>query len=148
MSEKKQRTLKNILISPRYQGRMAALVFFAGLACAALNAYLYYSYVVDSYDFIFRYSSMPRDVIDARYRDLYTFGAALGVITVLLLLLVVSWVLIMTHRAAGAVYHMKKVVDEIRAGNHEARVHLRERDEFQDFAESLNKMLDERQKTT
>lgn len=121
---------------------MAFFVFFAGFACVALNAVLYYNYVVDSYDFIFKYTSMPRDLVETRYRDLYYFGLALAVISTLVFVLAAAGVVIMTHRAAGSVYGMKKIVDEIISGNSNARIRLREKDEFKDFAESFNRMMD------
>jgi methyl-accepting chemotaxis protein len=37
------------------------------------------------------------------------------------------------------------VIDEIKSGNHNARVHLRAKDEFQDVAESFNQMMDKLQ---
>jgi nitrogen fixation/metabolism regulation signal transduction histidine kinase len=143
---KQQRRLKNILIIPGFQGRIAFFIFFAGLACAALNAYLYYSYVVESYDFILRHSSLSQELIDNRYRDLFQFGVALGIATLLIIVLIAIWALFMTHRAAGAVYHIKRVIEEIKSGNTGARVHLRAKDEFQDVAEAFNGMMDELQK--
>ena len=65
----------------------------------------------------------------------------------LLIVLVISiWSLFVTHRAAGSVYHMKRVIDEIRSGNTRQRIQLRKKDEFQDLAKSINGMLDELQK--
>jgi nitrogen fixation/metabolism regulation signal transduction histidine kinase len=61
--------------------------------------------------------------------------------------LIAIWALFITHRAAGSVYHIKRVVEAIRSGNLSERVHLREKDEFQDLAQSFNQMMDELQKT-
>ena len=143
---RKARRLRNLLILPGFQGRVAFFVFFGGFACAAINAYLYYSYVVDSYEFILKYSSLPQELIDSRYLDLFNFALALGLVTLLIVLLIAAWAVVMTHRAAGAIYHIKRVVDEVRSGNTQARVHLRPKDEFQDLAASLNQMIDELQK--
>jgi HAMP domain-containing protein len=52
----------------------------------------------------------------------------------------------LTHRAAGSVYHIKRVIDEIRSGNIKELVHLRPKDEFQDVAKSFNQIMDELQK--
>lgn len=35
------------------------------------------------------------------------------------------------------IYHMKRVMEEIRAGNTKQRVHLRPKDEFQDVARAF-----------
>jgi nitrogen fixation/metabolism regulation signal transduction histidine kinase len=146
MDPKKQRSLKNLLIMPGFQGRIAFFIVLAGFVCAALNAYLYYNYVVDSYDFILKHSSLPQSLIDDRYRDLRNFGLALGLATLVIMLMIATWATVVTHRAAGAVYHMRRVMEEIRSGNTKQRVHLREKDEFQDVAQSFNQMMDDLQK--
>ncbi len=146
MDPKEQRSKTNILVMPGFQGRMIFFIILAGLICAALNGYLYYSYVVDSYDFILRHSSLSKELIDQRYRDLFVFGVSLGAATLLVILIIATWALVITHRAAGSVYHIKRVIDEIRSGNNKERVHLREKDEFQDLAEAFNQMMDELQK--
>ena len=148
MDPKKQRSLKNILIIPGFQSRMIFFIILAGFACTALNAYLYYAYVVDSYDFILKYSSLSKELIADRYRDLYNFGLSLSLATVLIVLIIAILALFVTHRAAGSVYHMKRVINEIRSGNIKARVHLRPKDEFQDVARSFNEMMDKLQKET
>jgi len=143
---KKQRSKKNLLIRPGFQGRIILFVVLAGLLSTLVDGYLYHSYVVGSYDFILANSKLPQELIDSRYHDLYVFGLALGGITLLITLVIAVWALFVTHRAAGAVYHVKRVIEAIRSGNATARVHLREKDEFQDLAISFNGMMDELQK--
>jgi nitrogen fixation/metabolism regulation signal transduction histidine kinase len=143
---KKQRSLKNIFILPGFQARMMLFIFLAGVVCAALNAYLYHSYVVGSYDFILKYSTLSQDLIEGRYRDLYVFGMSLALVTLLIVLLIAAWALFVTHRAAGSVYHIRRVIEAIRSGNISERVHLRQKDEFQDLAQSFNQMMDELQR--
>lgn len=142
---KKRRRLRNVLILPGYQGRVALFIFIAGLICAGLNSYLYYAYVVDSYSFILRHSSLSKELIENRYDDLFNFSIALGLATLLIVLAIVIWALFMTHRAAGAIYHVQRVIGEIRSGDTKARIHLRARDEFQQLAQAFNQMMDELQ---
>lgn len=143
---KKQRGWKSILIDAGFQWRIVSIIVLAGFLCIAITSYLCYSYVVESYDFILRHSSLPQEIIDQRYRDLYGLWVSLGLLNLLIILIVAAWALVITHRAAGSVFHMRRVIGEIRSGNSSARVHLREKDEFQDLAKSLNGMLDELQK--
>jgi HAMP domain-containing protein len=131
---------------PDFQGRMILFVLLTGFVCMALNGYLYYQYVVDSYDFILNYSSLPEDLKEQRYADLLVFGTSLSVATLAATFAVAIWALFATHRAAGSVYHLKRVIDEIRAGNADARVHLREKDEFQEVARAFNELMDQLQK--
>ena len=144
--QKNQGRSRNVLIMPDFQGRMILFVLLTGFVCMALNGYLYYQYVVDSYDFILNYSSLPEDLKEQRYADLLVFGTSLSVATLVATFAVAIWALFATHRAAGSVYHLKRVIDEIRAGNADARVRLREKDEFQDVARAFNELMDQLQK--
>jgi len=144
--QKNQRRSRNVFIMPDFQGRMILFVLLTGFVCMALNGYLYYQYVVDSYDFILNYSSLPEDLKEQRYADLLVFGTSLSVATLVATFAVAIWALFATHRAAGSVYHLKRVIDEIRAGNADARVRLREKDEFQDVARAFNELMDQLQK--
>ena len=141
-----QRSKKNLWLNPSFQGRMMGLIILVGFVCAVFNGYLYYDYVDDSYKFILKYSSLSQELIDQRHRDLLVFGMALGGASLLITFVIAAWALVITHRAAGAVYHVRKVIEEVRAGNPAARVHLRQKDEFKELADSLNRMLDELQK--
>ena len=144
--QKNQRRSRNVFIMPDFQGRMILFVLLTGFVCMALNGYLYYQYVVDSYDFILNYSSLPEDLKEQRYADLLVFGTSLSVATLAATFAVAIWALFATHRAAGSVYHLKRVIDEIRAGNADARVRLRKKDEFQDVARAFNELMDQLQK--
>ena len=143
---KYQRSKKNLWINPGFQGRMILLIVLVGFVCAVFNGYLYYAYVDDSYKFILKYSTLSQELIDQRHRDLFIFGVALAVATLLITLAIAAWALVITHRAAGAVYHVKRVIEAIRSGNVNERIHLREKDEFKDLAQSFNQMMDELQK--
>ena len=131
---------------PRFQGRLIFLIVLVGFTCTAFNGYLYYAYVDDSYEFILRYSSLTPELIEERHRDLYVVGVALGLATLVITFIIAAWAVIVTHRAAGSVYHITRVVEEIRSGNVHERVRLRDKDEFQELAQSFNQMMDELQK--
>ncbi|MGR9073998.1 MAG: hypothetical protein ACU833_13125 [Gammaproteobacteria bacterium] len=111
----------------------------------AVNAFLYYTYIVESYDFIFKYSPLSQELIDERYRDLHDFGVGLALTTLLIISILACWGLFITHRAAGSVYHFKRVFQEIRSGNKGERIRLREKDEFKDVADEFNQLMDELQ---
>lgn len=132
---------------PGYQARLVFFVVLAGFICAVFNGYLYYAYVTGSYDFILKNSNLPQELIAQRYDDLIFVGLGLGAATLLITFIIAFWALAITHRAAGAVYHISRVVDEVRRGNTTARVHLREKDEFKGLASAFNQMLDELQQS-
>ena len=142
MTQKQQRSLKNLLIIPHFQGSMVFFMILAGFICTIFNAILYYRYVVDSYKLIFKFSSLTEDFIEARYIDLYDFGLILCVVTLIITLAIALWGLFVTHRAAGSAYHFKQVFMQIKSGDSDARVYLRKKDEFRDIADEFNSMMD------
>lgn len=143
---KQQRRKRSLLIDTGFQGRLVLLIFIAGFACIAINSYLYYAYVAGSYDFILKHSSLSKELVDERYRELFQLWASFGLLSFLVLLVIAIYGLIVTHRAAGAIYHINRVIDEIKSGNTNERIHLRKKDEFQDLAKSFNEMMDKLQK--
>jgi HAMP domain-containing protein len=140
---KQQRSSKSLVINAGFQGRIVAFIVLAGFLCVAGTSYGFYSYVAHSYDFVLRHSSLPQGLIDERYRDLFRLWVSLGIVNLLIILVVAGWALVVTHRAAGSVYHVKRVINEVRSGNLQARVRLRSKDEFQDLAASVNALLDQ-----
>ena len=143
-----KRRKTRLLIMPGYQARMVFFVVLAGFICAIFNGYLYYAYVSGSYDFILKHSTLSQDLVAQRYDDLLIVGLGLGAATLLITFVIAFWALVITHRAAGAVYHIGRVVNEIRAGNVTARVHLRKKDEFKSLASAFNQMVDELQQSS
>ena len=143
---KSQRRWQSMLIDARFQGRIVAVIVIAGFLSVVLTTYLYYAYVADSYRVIFSHANLPQAIVNERYGDLFQLWAALTVLNVAIILVVAIWSVIITHRAAGAVYHMTRVIAEFRAGNAQSRAHLREKDEFKGLANALNALLDETQK--
>ncbi len=140
------RSKKSAVAMSGFLGRVVFLVVLVGLVCVVINAYLYYLYVVGSYDFILKHSSLSQELIDERYRELYTLWVALTLISSVIILFIATWVLFLTHRVTGPVYHIKRVIADLRSGDTRARVHLRKNDEFQDLAKSFNELIDELQK--
>ena len=141
-----QRKPKNLLLDWGFQGVILMLIVATGLLCIAVTAFLSHAYIADSYAFIFKHTSLPQDLITARYSDLYRFLLSLSLLNGAIVLVVAGWTLFVTHRAAGSIFHIRRVIGEIRAGNRAARVHLRRNDEFQELAGAFNEMMDEMQK--
>jgi len=141
-----QRKTRNLLLDWGFQGGVLLLILATGLLCIGTTAFLSHSYVADSYAFIFKHSSLPQDLVTARYSDLYRFLFSLTLLNCAIVLVVAGWTVLMTHRAAGSIFHIKRVIGEIHAGNTAARVQLRKNDEFQDLARAFNEMMDDLQK--
>lgn len=136
MKKKFKRKLSNILINPGFQLKAAFLIFWSGLCIGAANIALFY---------LFIQALQERNPTDAALVDEALSKMMLGaiVVTALLSFAATAVSIFITHRAAGPAYHIKKVIEKIRAGETNARVNLRKNDEFQDVAQSFNKMADE-----
>ena len=142
MSNLRRRKLRNLMINTGFQGRLVALVLAFGALNFLLNGILFYFYVQKSYAIIFASVDVPSVLVQTLNGDLQQFGQVLLVLSLVVTLVVAVYITILTHRAAGAAYHIHRVINEIRSGNLGARVFLRKNDEFQDLASSFNEMVD------
>lgn len=61
-----------------------------------------------------------------------------------ILLTLLAWISFrMSHKIAGPIYRFRRVVESVTAGDYDiGPIRLRKRDEFQELADDLNKMLD------
>jgi methyl-accepting chemotaxis protein len=59
-----------------------------------------------------------------------------------ILLILSILTIFLTHRIAGPIFKIKKIVRLVRGGQGSERIFLRKRDEFKDLAEDLNALLD------
>jgi len=137
-----RRKLKNILINPRFQLKYVMLASFAGIILTVANATLFYRYVNENYAILVELSPMTEEAKALLYKELRTI---IGFLTVssLVFVAVVAWLALMiSHRTAGPLYHFNRVFNEIRTGKSGSRIHLRPEDDFQDVAESFNRMMD------
>lgn len=139
------RSPKTVLRPSGFRGRLVAVIVAAGFACILLNAVLFYAYVIEAYNLVLRHSSLEPALIAERQQDLYGIAMALGVLSVLMVLVVAVWTLYITHRVSGPIYHLQKVIDQIRTGHPEQRLQLRAKDEFHELARSFNQLVDELQ---
>ena len=140
------RSTKSVFNFSGFRGRLVALIVSAGLGCIIFNSILFYAYVVDSYRLILGHSNLPEELIAERYAELYGIALVLGSISLLLVVLVAVWTLYITQRVAGPIYHLQKVIESVKTGHLDDRLHLRSKDEFQDLARSFNEMMDQLQK--
>ncbi len=56
--------------------------------------------------------------------------------------LVVFIGLVLSHRIAGPIYSIKKFLKKVSEGNYSNRLRLRKKDEMQDVAEALNRLVE------
>ena len=105
----------------------------------AINLYVH---IKENYSILVDLSPMTNEAKKQLYFELNALVVKLSVGSVIFLCGVALIGLVMSHRAAGPLYHMKRVFEAIRDGKHDARVRLRPKDDFLDVAASFNEMMD------
>lgn len=139
------RSQKTVFRLSGFRGRLVAVIVVMGFLCIALNAALFYAYAMESFNLVLRHSTLEPALIAERKQEMLGIASALGILSVMLVFVVAIWTLYITHRVAGPIYHLQKVIDQIRDGQSDQRLTLRAKDEFHELARSFNKLVDELQ---
>lgn len=119
---------RHYLINKRFQ-----LGWIAGLFCVALGAMLLTA-LATSYYFLFVAAASPIEVQEDPIARMINLGVWFGICAAGL---IVAGVLI-THRTAGPMYRMLKVLKELESGNLSIRMRLRSRDHWHEVADAFN----------
>ena len=145
MTDLNRRKVKNMLINRRYQGRLVITVLAFGFLACLFNGLLFYQYVTENYTPILAGDHFEPAIMVSLEQDLKNFAITLLMLSLLAFCGLAYYLLVITHRAAGAAYHIHRVIKEIQNGKLTSRVHLREKDEYQELAESFNALMDQMQ---
>jgi methyl-accepting chemotaxis protein len=140
MGERKfqhRRTWAGLLINPQFQMRYFLWITFVGTAIVV-------SYSVVIYEFFLREQMLGMQEGATPFFNPMDIMALIALCFILIMGVIVF---VLSHRTAGALYHFKKVFNEINGGNHNQRIRLRKNDDFQDVAAAFNEMMDQLQKS-
>lgn len=138
----KRRKITNLLLYPKFQLKYIFLLFMSSLVLVSGISVVFYRYISENYSLLVELSPMT-DVVKTQLAAelnfilyLISFGSLifLGLVSVL--------GLVLSHRVAGPIFNISRVLSEIREGNRQARITLRPKDEFQQLANEVNKTLD------
>jgi HAMP domain-containing protein len=143
-----KRSAKAVFNLTGFRARLISIIVIGGFACVAVVTVMFYAYVLESFEFVLKYSKLPDDIVADRFSQLWGFAIAMGGIVLIIVLVVAVWTLYITHRVSGPTYHLHRVIEEIRAGKSDQRVQLRRSDELQELARSFNALMDETQGKT
>ena len=141
-----KRKLKNLIINRSFQIKYILWITSTGLGLVAVDTAVMYHYIKENYATLIDLSPMTDDTKTLLYSELHHFIFILIAFSIVFLFFVALIGLVFSHRTAGPLYHFKRVFEEIENGNLKQRVRLRPKDEFQDVAQSFNKMMDKIQK--
>jgi methyl-accepting chemotaxis protein len=136
------RSIKNIIINPRYQLRYTFWLTFSGLILVLMNAALFYLKIKENYDILVELSPMTDEAKAQLYAELRNIVLQLSGTSLVFVALTGLFGLIYSHRTAGPLFHFKRVFEQIKNGNRTARIRLRPNDDFKDVAAAFNDMMD------
>lgn len=137
-----QRSLKNFLINPAYQGKYIFWMTATGLMLIVMNAAVFYWFTRENYMVLVDLSPMNDEAKVQLYQELNQILIILGALSGTFLFLVSLMGLVMSHRTAGPMVQFKRVFADIREGKYSSRIRLRPKDDFMDVAAAFNEMMD------
>ncbi len=145
MSEKEfvnRRQLKNFLLYPRYQIKYVLGQVITALVLVFLNLFVFYYFVFKHYDEFLRLSLIEENIKLLLYQQLNVVVVFLALFSVFFLFVTALVGIVYSHQTVGSIYNIHKTIKVISEGDRSARIKLRPNDEFQDLADSFNKMMD------
>ncbi len=137
-----QRSWKNYLIDPSFQLRYAFWLSGTGLLLVAAITSVFYFYIRENYAILVDLSPMTDDAKALLYDELNQIITKLALISFTFVMVITLVGIVISHRAAGAVYHFKKIFQKVAEGDVTARIQLRPNDDFQEAAKEFNRMME------
>ena len=127
---KNRRKIKNLLINPQFQLKYIFWLTWTGLMLFIFFAINLYVHIKENYSILVDLSPMTPEAKHQLYYELDALVVKLSVGSLVFLSGCGDTGLVMSHRAAGPLFHMKRVFEAIRSGKRSERVHLRPKDDF------------------
>ncbi|MBF0297512.1 MAG: HAMP domain-containing protein [Oligoflexia bacterium] len=141
-----KRYLKNLIINPKFQFKYLLWVNLGGIILTILYTIVFYVYIRENYQLLVEMVDMTDAARNLLYSELNKIIFYLIACAFFFLIVITIWGVFISHKVAGPLYKLKKVINEIKNGDVNQRVYFRENDEFKDVATAFNEMLDYLQK--
>lgn len=142
----KRRTFRAYLVEPFKQIRFGLHVVFVSLSFSAIFAYLFLEAFREQYQQVFDLFNVA-DQTALIENDIFIRNKLKLASTIVAFVAVTLYVVVRrTHRMYGPMISMMRFVAELKKGNYAVRIHIRERDDFQNFVTELNALAVELQK--
>ena len=143
MNQKPQkRNLSSFLINPTFQLKMAAFSILPGLIIVTIYGQLINGLMKENYETLVNSSPMEDAVKNQLWLELDQFKIQFVAFGLLFLVLIFFFGIFLSHRVAGPICKMKKVMEQVRKGDREARLLFNKDEEFSEMATSFNNMMD------
>jgi len=138
---KKSRSIKNFLIDPTPQLQLTARLVFigaVGLACILIvmaSGFVTQSTLMsDAIDV----SNPNMEVLENVNRIFVEHLATAGIVSIIFIVVMMTAIIVYTHRIYGAIFNIRKFVGDLSAGAYDSRCKLRKGDDLQELANDLN----------
>ena len=138
----KRRSVKAYLVEPFKQIRFGLHVVGVSITFVAALSWLFvrsfreqYQQVVDIFQVTETVDLMTNDVF---LRNAIVIGGTLAAFTAVMMFVVVR----RTHKMYGPMVSIMRFLGELHKGNYAVRIHIREKDDFQNLVGALNSLAD------
>lgn len=142
----KRRSFRAYLVEPFKQIRFGLHVAFVSLSFAAIFSYVFLEAFREQYQQVFELFNVA-DQTALIENDIFIRNKAKLTLTIAAFIVATLYVVVRrTHRMYGPMISIMRFVAELKKGNYAVRIHVRERDDFQNFVTELNALAVELQK--
>jgi methyl-accepting chemotaxis protein len=141
-----QRSLKNFLLVPGGQLKMAFAIVMLGLLTIVSTIVYFLWTLSDAFVTLSRMYPIQPDVMESLKATIYRTGILTVGLGVVFTIISMALVVVLTHRYVGPAVPIRRLINDLREGRYGARGKLRENDEFQDVMTSLNELAAELEK--
>ncbi len=137
-SNDNRRSVKNILVAPRFQLAYGMYFFGFGLLILLIVFGIAFYTMAQMITSLGALSDIGPEMQMTLHKSLISAGVILAVMVIGFAVLAFVMGIVLTHRIAGPVVSLRRQITNIKNGNYAARVQLRDRDELQPLMTDLN----------
>lgn len=135
-----RRQKRNYLPEPRFQLRFVRFLVVGSLIQTALVCAILFYFLGENYRILVKHAGLEPEITTILFRELRNLIGVLSAVFLLHIIGVSFMGFFFSHRVGGAIYALKRTINEINEG-HDVELKLRRRDEFQDMADAFNLMV-------
>lgn len=130
-----------LIVFPRFQFKIISLAFFSSLGTVAIASWAFYYLIDRQFSRLLERAQLAPEMKTEMLSNLTLSFVYLLTLCGAFSLLMLAFAVIFSHRIAGPIYQINKVLSQYVEGNAGARVHLRKGDEFVFLADKINHLL-------
>jgi hypothetical protein len=131
----------SLMVFPRFQFKIIGLAFASSTGTVAIASWAFYYLIDRQFSRILEKVPMSPDAKTEMLSNLTLSFGYLFVLCGAFAVLMIGFSVFFSHRIAGPIYQINKVVDQFMEGQTEARIFLRKGDEFLFLGDKINYIL-------